>query len=84
MMQKSVYKISEQSDGISCELSSDRYASADRKRQRHWTVFEADRYRDFTQEELRLLINDLADNWSELENIQLKGHHLYNLSPNTG
>ncbi len=49
-----------------------------------WTVFEADRYRDFTQEELRLLINDLADNWSELENIQLKGHHLYNLSPNTG
>lgn len=49
-----------------------------------WTVFEADRHRDFTQEELRLLINDLADNWSELENIQLKGHHLYNLSPNTG
>lgn len=49
-----------------------------------WTEFEADRHRDFTQEELRLLINDLADNWSELENIQLKGHHLYNLSPNTG
>lgn len=34
-----------------------------------WTVFEANRHRDFTQEELRLLINNLADNWSELENI---------------
>ena len=48
-----------------------------------WTVFEANRHRDFTQEELRLLISDLADNWSELENIQLKNHrHLYDLSPN--
>ncbi|MGM0172413.1 hypothetical protein IGJ39_002525 [Enterococcus sp. AZ140] len=50
-----------------------------------WTVFEANRHRDFTQEELRLLINDLADNWSELENIQLKNHrHLYDLYPNSG
>lgn len=49
-----------------------------------WTVFEADRYRDFTQEELRSLINDLADNWSELENIQLKSQYpLYSLEPNT-
>ena len=50
-----------------------------------WTVFEANRHRDFTQEELRLLINNLADNWSELENIQLKNHrHLYDLYPNSG
>lgn len=49
-----------------------------------WTVFEADRYRDFTQEELRSLINNLADNWSELENIQLKSQYpLYSLEPNT-
>ncbi len=49
-----------------------------------WTEFEADRHRDFTQEELRLLINDLADNWSELENIQLKSQYpLYSLPPNT-
>ncbi len=27
--------------------------------------------RDFTQEELRLLVNGLKDNWSELENITL-------------
>ncbi len=51
----------------------------------HWTVFEANRHRDFTQEELRQLIDNLADNWSELENIQLKNHrHLYDLSPNSG
>lgn len=49
-----------------------------------WTEFEADRHRDFTQEELRLLIYDLADNWSELENIQLKSQYpLYSLPPNT-
>ncbi|MDB7102401.1 hypothetical protein [Enterococcus mundtii] len=49
----------------------------------HWTEFEATRHRDFSQEELRGLISDLADNWSELENIQLVNHrHLYDLSPN--
>ncbi|PTO38313.1 hypothetical protein C6P52_09560 [Enterococcus mundtii] len=48
-----------------------------------WTVFEANRHRDFTQEELRMLIDNLTDNWTELENIQLQNHrHLYDLSPN--
>ncbi len=49
-----------------------------------WTVFEASRHRDFTQEELRSLITNLTDNWTELENIQLENQrHLFNLSPNS-
>ena len=49
-----------------------------------WTVFEATRERDFTQAELRSLISNLADNWTELANIQLENHrNLYNLSPSS-
>lgn len=49
-----------------------------------WTVFEASRHRDFTQEELRSLITNLTDNWTELENIQLENQrHLFDLSPNS-
>ncbi|WP_206853954.1 Ig-like domain repeat protein [Candidatus Enterococcus mangumiae] len=48
-----------------------------------WTTFEATRERDFTQAELRSLIDGLADNWTELENIQLENERqLFNLEPN--
>ncbi len=48
-----------------------------------WTIFEANRHRDFTQEELRLLFHSISDNWTLPENIRLENHrHLYVLSPN--
>lgn len=49
-----------------------------------FVTIQANRHRDFTQEELRLLVNGLKDNWSELENITLTFEKkLYNLSPST-
>ena len=48
-----------------------------------WTVFEANRHRDFTQAELRLLFHSISDNWTLPENIRLESHRrLYVLSPN--
>ncbi|MGM0172414.1 hypothetical protein IGJ39_002526 [Enterococcus sp. AZ140] len=48
-----------------------------------WTVFEANRHRDFTQDELRLLFHSISDNWTLSENIRLESHRrLYVLSPN--
>ncbi|WP_181055320.1 Ig-like domain repeat protein [Enterococcus mundtii] len=50
-----------------------------------WTVFEATRERDFTQEELRSLLTNLEDNWTEVENLTLRAdRYLYNAAPNTG
>lgn len=45
-------------------------------------TFEANRSRDFTQEELRQIFQSLSDNWSLLENIKLKTSNLSMLSPN--
>ncbi|RCA09405.1 cell wall associated biofilm protein [Enterococcus durans] len=45
-------------------------------------TFEANRSRDFTQEELRQIFQSLSDNWSLLENITLKTSNLAGLSPN--
>ena len=48
-------------------------------------IMEADRTRNFTQDELRLFFDELSDNWSFLENINLKSsNRLSSLGPNTG
>lgn len=45
-------------------------------------TIEANRSRDFTQEELRQIFQSLSDNWSLPENITLKTSNLAGLSPN--
>lgn len=47
--------------------------------------FEANRFRDFTQEELSQLFSDLQDNWTLPENITFKaGRKLSDIAPNMG
>ena len=47
-------------------------------------TMEADRSRNFTQEELRQFFDQLSDNWSHLEDITLKSSYsLSSLPPNT-
>lgn len=50
----------------------------------HRLTMEADRSRNFTQEELRQFFEELSDNWSHLEDITLKSSgSLSSLGPNT-
>ncbi|MDB7086497.1 hypothetical protein PM729_02200 [Enterococcus mundtii] len=49
-----------------------------------WTNIQANRHRDFNQEELRSVINNLQDNWSTLSNIRMAStRSLMELEPNS-